>query len=56
MFTKKAEKHKPHLVEENKSKPIPTYLQENYPYKSVGDPIADFDALKQFGTLYVLEV
>ncbi len=54
MFAKKKVQRIP--VEEKKEKPTPAYLREDYPYKAIGDPIADFDSLEPHGVLYMLEV
>lgn len=39
-------------VVEEKKKPTPAYLRDDYPYKAVGEPITDLDSLKPTGVLY----
>ena len=54
MLGKKKAEIKP-IVEEKKEKPIPGYLREDYPYKTIGEPITDFDSLVQHGVLYEIK-
>ena len=56
MFGKKKQEPVAPAVEEKKEKLTPAYLRDDYPYKAVGEPITDLDALEQHGVLYVLEV
>ena len=37
---------------EEKPKPTPTYLRDDYPYKAVGDPIEDLSTLEESGVVY----
>lgn len=36
-------------------KPTPAYLQNDYPYKAVGDAITDLDSLQPTGVLYEIK-
>ena len=54
MFGKKKMPVAP-VVEEKKEKPTPAYLREDYPYKTVGEPITDLDSLVQTGVLYEIK-
>lgn len=50
MFGKK----KSEPVEKPAEKPTPAYLREDYPYKAVGEAIADLDSLED-GVLYEIK-
>lgn len=42
-------------VEEKKEKPTPAFLRENYPYKAMGEAIADLESLIPNGVLYEIK-
>lgn len=54
MFGKEKESATP-VVEEEKEKPTPAYLREDYPYKAIGESITDLDSLVQTGVLYEIK-
>lgn len=37
-----------------KEKPVPSFLQEDYPYQAIGEPITDLDTLES-GTVYEIK-
>lgn len=52
MFGKKNKEQTTPVVEEKKEKPTPAYLRDDYPYKTIGEPITDLDSLEPHGKLY----
>lgn len=53
MFGKQKKNETP-AVEEKKEKPTPAYLRDDYPYKTIGEPITDLDSLEPHGKLYAV--
>ena len=40
---------------EQKEKPTPAFLREDYPYKAVGEPITDINSLEDTGVVYEIK-
>lgn len=56
MFGKKKEQEIHKAPEnENREKPTPAYLRDDYPYKAIGEPITDLDSIKPTGVLYEIK-
>ena len=55
MFGKKNKNQPVPAVEEIKEKPTPAYLRDDYPYKSIGNPITDLNSLEPTGVLYEIK-